>query len=169
MSKYTAEFVIEKLKRVAKQGRREQPSLRQTAALNKIATALSYNNWALLNQHIHKMTEAQLSKFHDSLYDHAKLIKYLPPIFIRFDQAAAIEEMIAWVENNFTPLNDFAFYDSESENGFAARDEDLNEALQEEFSDRFPLNLIEQVANELELDRGPWGIEDYGYVDDELE
>lgn len=169
MSMYTVDVIFEKLKRVAKQGRRENSSLSQAKVLDKVAAGLGYNNWSLLSRHLNKMSEAQLGKFHDALYEHPQFIEYLPPIFPAFDRAAAVREMSAWVESNFTPLIEFAFYDSESENGFAARDEDLVEALQDEFSDRFPQSLIEEVGNDLELDRGPWGSEDYGYNDEERE
>jgi hypothetical protein len=172
MSTSTPDGVIKKLKRVAKQWRRENPSFSQANALDEIAAAFGYNNWSLLSKNVNKMNQAQLSSFHDGLYAHPQFVGYLPlvsstvptaPAAPTFDRAAAIEEMTEWVESNYTPLNEFAVYDSESENGFAARSEDLVEALQDEFSDRFPLSLIEELGIELELDRGPWGDEDFGY------
>lgn len=70
--------------------------------------------------------------------------------------------MTKWVERNFTPPIEFAYYDNESENGYSWADEDLVEALRDEFSDRYPSALIEEVGSDLEVNQGPWGIEDYG-------
>jgi hypothetical protein len=158
----TPAFIIEKLKRVAKQGRREVPYLSQSSALDKIALALGYNNWSLLTKHVYKMGQSQLNDFHDSLYQNPKFQEYLPPIFPPFERADAVEEMTKWVERKFTPLIEFAYYDNESENGFSWADEDLVGALQDEFSDRYPSALIEEVGSDLEINHGPWGIEDYG-------
>jgi hypothetical protein len=158
----TPDLIIEKLKRVAKLGRRASPSMSQSQVLDKIAVALGYNNWSLLTKHLNKMDDSQLSDFHDGLYQNPKFKEYLPPIFPPFERADAVEEMTTWIERKFTPLIDFAYYDNESENGFSWADEDLVEALQDEFSDRYPAALIEEVGSDLEVNRGPWGIEDYG-------
>jgi hypothetical protein len=162
MSVYTPDSIIKNLKRVAKQLRHENSSLSQAQALDAVAAAFGYNNWSLLSKAVNAMNQARLSSFQDALYSHPEFAGYLS-LKSSFDRAAAVEEMTEWVESNYMPLNEFAFYDSESENGFAARSEDLVGALQDEFSDRFPLSLIVEVGNDLELDRGPWGNEDYGY------
>lgn len=166
MGIYSPEFIIEKLKRIAKQGRRENKDLSQAQALDLIATELGYNNWSLLSKHIHKMEDSQRKDFHDRLYQNPKLSEYLPPVFPPFNKADAIEEMTAWVRKKFTPLVEFAYFDSEAENGFAWPEEDLVFALNEEFDTRFPPALIEEVGLELELNEGPWGEEDYGDDDE---
>lgn len=158
----TPDLIIEKLKRVAKLGRRESPSMSQSQVLDKIAAALGYNNWSLLTKHVNKMDDPQLSDFHHGLYQNPKFKEYLPPFFSPFDRADAVEEMTTWIERKFTPLINFAYYDNESENGFSWADEDVVDALQDEFSDRYPSALIEEVGRDLEMNRGPWGIEDYG-------
>lgn len=77
------------------------------------------------------------------------------------DDAPARQAMEAWFRGKYTPLIDFAFYDPESENGFAWDDVDPHAELREEFEGKYPIELIKQVADGL-LDEGPWGIEDYG-------
>lgn len=161
----TPDLIIEKLKRVAKLRRRASPSMSQSKVLDKIAVALGYNNWSLLTKHVNKMDNPQLRRFHDGLYQNPKFEDYLSPIFPPFEREDAVEEMTTWVQRKFTPLINFAYYDNESENGFSWADEDLVDALQDEFSDRYPSALIEDVGRDLEVNHGPWGIEDYG--DDE--
>ena len=78
------------------------------------------------------------------------------------DAQAARQEMENWVRKNYSRLVDFAFFDRESENGYAWPSVELNEELQEEFSDQYPYELIEEVAIDLEMNNGPWGIENYG-------
>lgn len=34
--------------------------------------------------------------------------------------------------------------------------------MEAEFGEEYPFELIEAVADEMEVDRGPWGVEDYG-------
>lgn len=160
----THDFVIEKLKRVAKNVRRANPTQTQSKALDQVAAMLGYNNWSMLSKHVHQLKAAGLAIYHDGLYQHLKLANLLPPKQPPFDPVAAAEEMRTWVEGKFTRLIEFAYYDKESETGYAWADEDINNALQEEFDHIYPIELIEEVAVELELD-GPWGIEDYG--DDE--
>ncbi|MGK5024243.1 hypothetical protein [Janthinobacterium sp. RB2R34] len=156
------EFIFKKLKFVAKQGRRENAALSQAETLDMIAVALGYNNWSLLSKAVQKMDNTQLGKFRDDLYQHPKLAEYLPPIFPSYDKDEAIEEMTAWVKDRFTPLVDFASFDREAENGFDRPDEDLVWALNENFDDRFPLSLIEEVGKDLENNYGPCGKQDYG-------
>jgi hypothetical protein len=158
------EFVIEKLKRVAKRLRKESPSLTQAKALDQVASLLGYLNWSLLNKHVGKMSWLELSNFHDSLYQRPNMESKLPPQYSSVDSDDAIAEMKVWVEGKFTRLVEFAYHDSESENGYAWDDEDLDNALQEEFAHKYPYELIQKAAVELEMD-GPWGIEAYG--DDE--
>lgn len=157
----TPDYVLEKLKRAAKKLRQADPSLAQSKALDKVAALLSFNNWSLLSKHVQKMAGLSLIMFHDDLYQRPKLLALLPPKHPSFDPAAAAEEMKDWVERNFTRLNEFAYFDNESPTGFSWPDEDISNALQEEFDHVYPFELIERVAVELELD-GPWGIEDYG-------
>lgn len=166
MGIYSTEFIFEKLKRVAKQGRRENAALSQAEALDMIAVALGYNNWSLLSKAVQKMDNMQLREFYDGLHQNPKFAEYLPPIFPSYDKEEAIEEMKAWVKEQFTPLVEFAYFESEAENGFAWPEEDLVCALNEEFDDRFPFSLIEEVGIDLEVNYGPFGKEDYGDNDD---
>ena len=160
----THDVVIEKIKRAAKNIRRADPTQTQSKALDQVAAMLGYNNWSMLSKHVHQLKPGALAIYLDDLYQNPKLASLLPPKQPPFDPVAATEEMRTWVEGKFTRLVEFAFHDNESETGYAWPDEDINNALQEEFDHIYPFELIEEVAVELELD-GPWGIEDYG--DDE--
>lgn len=160
----TPYFIIEKLKRAAKSIRRAHHTRTQSQALDQVAAMLCYTNWSMLSKHVHKLNPGELTRYHDKLYQQRELAKLIPPQEAPLDPEKAEEVMTSWVNRNFTRLVEFAFHDNESATGYAWPDEDINDALQQEFGDIYPLKLIEKVAMKLELD-GPWGIEDYG--DDE--
>jgi len=157
----TPDYVLDKLKRAAKAMRKVEPSLSQSEALDKVAVICGYNNWSLLHKDVQKKVGYELSAFHENLYGRPRLEGILPSRFSGFDPKEAADAMKDWVETNYTRLVEFAYYDNESSNGYAWPDEDINNALQEEFGQVYPLELIEEVAANIELD-GPWGIEDYG-------
>lgn len=156
----TYEVVIQKLKRVAKNRRKEAPQLAQHQALNWVASLLGYNNWSLLQKHARKMSASAIDDFHDDLYLHPILSEELAKQNTPIDTKIAAEEMRVWVSANFSRLIEFAYYDSESENGFAWPSADINHALQENFDGKYPIDLIEDVATDLESD-GPWGEDPY--------
>lgn len=162
----SAETILAKLKRVAKKLRQANASLTQAKALDQVAAMLGFNNWSLVSKHVNSLAGYRLSLFHEGLYERKNLDGLLPPQFPDFDEDEAAEVMRTWVEGNFTRLIEFAYYDNESENGFGWPDEDISNALQEEFDGVYPLELIEKVAVDIEMD-GPWGIEDYGDDSDE--
>lgn len=147
---------IDSVKRLANK-LKKQSGQKHAEALDIIASKFGYKNWSQFHQDIINMSDA---KFGQIKFEFES--KYLVNIsgYI-FDEESAIETMRSWVRQNFTPLVDFAFYDSESSNGYAWADEDINLALQEEFLEKFPLELIEKVADDLEINHGPWGIEKY--------
>jgi hypothetical protein len=131
--------------------------------------ALGFANWALFHLHIAHLPADDL----DALLARSKG----KPDLAHFGKAApsvtAIDEadepedvMRAYVRDHYTPLQDFAFYDNESESGYAWPDVELAEVLQEEFSDRYPLEMILEVARYMEAESGPWGVEEYGRNDD---
>ncbi|RQS83435.1 hypothetical protein DF032_05740 [Burkholderia seminalis] len=161
--------LIELLKRVAK---REKTRLRDdefetvqlSTLLDQIAVSLGYRNWSLLHKDVIRMPENRFS-------DLATRVSNSPEVqdFQRYeslDKEVARSEMREYVEGSFTRLIEFAFYDSESENGFAWPSVDLHEELEAEFGDRFPSELIAEVASDMEVSDGPWGVEDYGDDDD---
>lgn len=158
--------LISALKHYAKSLKQAQPSAPLSVRQNIVAATLGYSNWSLLHKHVRKMSEAQFAALHSNVSTHPELGAFLKPSEPKeqLDEEAAKEEMRNWVRSNFTPLIEFAFYDSEAENGFAWPDVELNMELQSEFDDQYPLKLIEEVASELE-EEGPWGEEDYGDVD----
>lgn len=160
-----ADFIA-KLKRAAKAAKKlRYPDAQLSELHDKIAMVAGYNNWSLLHRDILRMPQKRFEELVASLSQRLEHEVSLNKRARSFDKDAAIKEMKAWVRGNYTPLLDFAFRDPESETGYAWPDEDINYALQEEFSDRFPEDLIEKVATDLEVNYGPWGIEDYG--DDE--
>ena len=163
---FDANIVPEKLKFAARRIRRRNNSFTQAMVLDSIANRLSFNNWSLLHKTIVKSGESYLLDFHDHMYQHSSLLEFLPEQFAHVDRDAATEEMKVWIEQKYTRLVDFAFLDRESENGFAWPSVDLSEELSEEFYRYYPYDLIDEVAVEMEMDGGPWGIEDYGHGDE---
>jgi hypothetical protein len=126
-----------------------------------IATTLGYDNWSLFHRDVGRMTDAHFAKIDAKVRAFPEIQEFLTDRAI--DKKAATEEMREWVESNFTRLVEFAFYDPESENGYAWPSVDLNEELQNEFDGKYPDDLISEVANDLEVDEGPWGDENLGY------
>lgn len=157
--------LIELLKRVAK---REKTQLRDeefeevqlSTVLDQIAVTLGYRNWSLLHKDAIRMPTGRFSALAARVSDFPEVQEFQR--YNALDKEAARSEMREYVEGNFTRLIEFAFYDSESENGFAWPSADLRDELEAEFGERFPPELIAEVASDMEVNDGPWGIEDYG-------
>jgi hypothetical protein len=158
------------LKRVAKREKarlldEEFEEVQLATLLNKIAASIGYRNWSLLHKDALPMPDDRFSALAARVSAFPEVRAFQLQRSHTVDKEAAREEMREYVEGNFTRLIEFAFYDSESENGFAWPSVDLHEELGAEFGERFPSELIAEVADDMELNDGPWGIEDYG--DDE--
>ncbi|CAB3661364.1 hypothetical protein [Paraburkholderia rhynchosiae] len=155
---------VELLKRVAKRLKTQGPEQPLSVYQDEIAKEFGYPNWSVMHKNVAAMAQHQFALFKERVEAHPEVqaILFASPRFL----AAAKVEMEEWVRANYTPLIEFAFYDNESENGFSLPSEDINNLLQEEFDHRFPFDLIESVAAELELE-GPWGDEDYWLGGDE--
>lgn len=163
------ESILHNLKRAAKAVRRANPSVKQSQALDVVASLLGFNNWSLVSKHVNSLTPLHTVIFNTGVYSLPKLAALLPPQFPPFNRDSAIEEMRERVREKYTPLVEFAFHDNESETGYAWPDEDLSEGLQNMFGDRYPFELIEEVARDMEIDHGPWGIEDHGRDEDDVD
>ncbi|CAJ3407467.1 Uncharacterised protein [Burkholderia pseudomallei] len=157
--------LLELLKRVAKRekARRRDEEFKEvqlSSLLDKIAASLGYRNWSLLHKDAIRMPADRFAALKAQAHGFPDVQEFQR--YGTLDKEAARLEMREYVEGNFTQLIEFAFYDSESENGFAWPSVDLHEELGAEFGERFPPELIAEVASDMELNDGPWGIEDYG-------
>jgi hypothetical protein len=156
------EELIKALKRAAKIQKKKFSDLKLSYILDQIAAASGYNNWSLLHKDICNMSTASFQKLEAHFL--LQLAIEFPPkaqVLSAQEESIAVSAMRTWVEGKFTRLIEFAYHDSESENGYSWADEDISYALQEEFSEQYPLDLIEKVAADLEVNHGPWGIEEY--------
>lgn len=152
--------LIAVLKRFAKHGKKDQPGYQLAWFQNKIANEFGYNNWALLHKHIAKMPEQQFDTFNKTVRNHPEIEFFVRDKAVKvIDVPSARDEMRRWVKLTYSPLIQFAFHDSESENGYSWPDVDIVYELQAEFGDKYPEELIEEVAGKLEAEEGPWGIE----------
>jgi len=158
-NQYTPDEISSKLKFAAKQIKQSDKQIKQAEALDKVAEYLGYKNWSLLHKNLYSKSPEQAGMFVLKIKKHPKLGGLFSD---EIDAQAARQEMENWVRKNYSRLVDFAFFDRESENGYAWPSVELNEELQEEFSDQYPYELIEEVAIDLEMNNGPWGIENYG-------
>lgn len=157
--------LIDLIKRVAKLKRRrlleERNDTPLSAIHDRVAQALGYDNWSLFHKDVGRMTDARFGQINAKVHADFEIKEFLAERAI--DRKAATEEMREWVESSFTRLVEFAFYDPESENGYAWPSVDLNEELQNEFGGKYPEDLINDVASDMEVDDGPWGDENFGF------
>jgi hypothetical protein len=160
------EPLIKLIKRVAKkeQKSRVYDEVSLSTLLDRVAKALGYSNWSLFHKDVVKMSDARFDEID-------KRVRSFPQVqsFIaegKIDREAAKDEMREWVESNFTPLIEFAFYDNEAQNNFAWPSVDLYDELRDQFFGTYPDVLIDEVAGDMELNQGPWGVEDAFYSDE---
>lgn len=154
--------VVDGLKKLAKHASKLHQDKKLTWFQNEIASLFGFNNWSLLLRQIERGSPSQFFGLYEQMQRHPEVKPWLPVLLNpSIDKDLAVEEMQDWVRKKFTPLIDFAFYDSESPNGYAADDIELIYELQDEFSDKFPDWLIQEVASDMEANHGPWGQEHY--------
>lgn len=155
---------ISLLKRIAKQAQTSDTSGNALAwHQDRVAHSLGFKNWSLLHKHLDGLAGSAL----DLIIRQVLKRKDLGPAFSKLAVRTivvedAVEEMQSWARKNYTPLIEFAYYDNESPTGFGWPDVVMAEELGAEFEGRFPFELIQQVGNDLDVDEGPWGVEDYG-------
>lgn len=160
--------LVRALKRAAKLAlKSDGQSNKLSHYLDERAVLLGFANWALLQRYLATATPGGT----DTLISKARATPGLAHFPGRSqgadDETDPVEVMRAFVLAKYTPLNDFAFYDSESPNGYAWPEVELFDELSDEFSGRFSPDLIEEVARDMEMENGPWGIEDYGRDEDD--
>lgn len=158
--------VVSALKRYAKKAKRVGPEQKLSRYQDQVAISLGYNNWSMLHRHVVSMSADEIATF-SALVERrlgvgipASKPSTLEPAVETWDEESAREEMRSFVLERYTPLNDFAFFDAESDNGFAWPEVDLIDPLLEHFGEKYPEDLISAVAAELEVSSGPWGVED---------
>lgn len=130
---------------------------------DQVAHKLGYQNWSILHSNLANMSWSGLSDIRSMASRSPHLYAFLQKATERtiiVDEAVAT--MKDWARSNYTPLVDFAYHDSESENGYAWPSVDMDEELAEEFAGQFPDDLIQQVGYALDAEEGPWGVENYG-------
>ena len=145
-------------KHAAKILAKNSPGLVHSGALDRIAQLVGMRRWSVFVGHLMADDAESVLGFAERLQPEFRRLGL--PEFID-----AADLMRQWVLGRYTPLQDFAFYDSESANGYAWPEEELIPALYEYFHKVFPDATIEMVGAELEAKSGPWGIEDYGRTD----
>ena len=156
--------LISLLKRIAKQTQKKDETSKPLAWYQDfVAQALGYKNWSQLHKHLDGLTGTDFDLVVRRVLEHKDIGSIIAKLAVRtINVEDAIEEMTRWARKKYTPLVNFAFYDNESETGYSWPDVDMAEELAAEFEGRFPIELIQQVGNDLDVDEGPWGIEDYG-------
>lgn len=128
---------------------------------NRIAISLAFKNWSQLHRHLASIKWADTDHVLELVLKKPGLGQFVEDHAVKaIDEEEGTETMKNWVRAKYTPLIDFAFYDNESSNGFSWPDVDLAVELRDEFSGKYPDDLIEQVAHKLESNEGPWGLDD---------
>lgn len=160
----SGETLLEYLKRAAKINKKaDLQSASLSSHQNSIAVALGYQNWSMLHKNLNGLSCVQASGTIDRVLRHQSLGPMVDDMAVRtIDVEDATDEMRDWAREKYTPLVEFAYYDSESPNGYSWPEVDMALELSEEFGGKFPDELIEQVGYDLDASEGPWGLEDYG-------
>lgn len=155
---------ISLLKRIAKQAQTSDTAGKALAwHQDRIAQGLDFKNWSLLHKHLDGLTGNAFDLVMRKVLKHINLGPAFSKLAVRTIVVEnAVEEMENWAREKYTPLIEFSYYDNESPTGFSWPDVDMAEELAAEFEGRFPFELIEQVGNNLDVNEGPWGLEDYG-------
>jgi hypothetical protein len=161
---------LDSLKRLAKDSiktaRQATPDadVRLGHQLNALAKDLGWEDWRLLLKSHHSQPtdwKAKILQVAARRSDVREALIEIAPL----NWNAAVAELDNFVRVHYVPLIDFAFYDSERENGYTEESVDLHEELRDHFSDRFPERIIAATARRLE-EEGPWGSVDW---DDEVD
>lgn len=153
---------VDLLKRFAKQEQKANGG-QLAHHLDAVASSFGYSNWSMLHKHTRHMNDREFNSIFDQALEHAEIGPFMEACTTKIvKEADAIREMETWARSKYSRLIDFAFYDSESRTGFAWPAVNMAEELSERFGDRYPSSLIQKVGNDLDVDDGPWGLEDYG-------
>lgn len=165
------DVMLDCLRRVAKTRHKVMKAGGQSSHLteqqNYLAEVLGWENWSLLARDFErdpaKSNGKVLATCERDRFLREALVEVIP-----IDDALAEAVMENWVRVELDPLVNWAYYDAESENGYAAESVELDQALGDEFGGTYPDRLIQRVAARLERE-GPWGDPDMGIDDDEQE
>jgi hypothetical protein len=156
--------LLDLLRRSAKHSKKQAVIDRPLSLyLDQIAIALGFNNWSRLHKKLEPMGWWNSSDINSLVLKLPQIGAYVSAKAVKkIVLEEAIETMESWARSKYTPLIEFAYRDNESSTGYGWPDVDMAEELKEEFLGQFPEDLIEKVGNDLDVDEGPWGIEDYG-------
>ncbi len=137
---------------------------------DQIAISLGFKNWSLLHKHLAPVKWPWQDHVLDLALKKPGLGQFIEDHAVKtIGEDEAIETMEDWARRKYTPLIEFAFYDNESENGFSWPSVEMAEELSSEFAGQYPDDLIEKVGNDLDVDEGPWGLDDRDGVDDDFD
>lgn len=156
--------LLDLLRRFAKTNKKADPIGKSLSwHQDQVAISLGFKNWSLLHKHLATGDWSEVDKALTLALKKPELGEFVEVHAVRaIDEDVATDKMRDWARRKYTPLIEFAFYDNESETGFGWPAVDMAEELAEEFSGQYPDDLILKVGNELDVDEGPWGLEEYG-------
>ena len=156
--------LISLLKRFAKRAKATDSTGRPLAwHQDSVSHLLGFNNWSLLHKHVDGLVGSPFDLVVRKVLDHEELGDFVSESAVRtVAMDDAVEEMESWARKKYTPLVEFAYYDNESPTGYSWPEVEMADEIANEFEGRYPLDLIIKVGNALDVDEGPWGLEDYG-------
>ena len=165
----TGPMLLDLMARYAKMVKKADPASNKLGwHQNETAISLGFKNWSMLHKHLSAVQWTYMDQVLDNALTKPALGAFIKKFAVKtIDEDEGRETMRDWVRERYTPLIDFALYDSESPNGFAWPDVDLGEVLRDNFSGEYPDDLIASVAYDLEANQGPWGEEDNDGPDDD--
>jgi hypothetical protein len=151
--------LLNALKAAARIRLKMSPSKQLSGLLDHIAASCGYKNWSLFAKDLGQMHPEKFREIRSKYKSEIEDLRESEGLWGSREEA--FDQIEEWFRQKYSPLVEFAFRDSESENGYAWPEIEPGDVIPDQFGDDFPAKLIDEVALKLDLE-GPWGLEDYG-------
>lgn len=124
----------------------------------ELALSLGYQRWSLLADRLNRDADADKRQCIAAIQRDPDLHARLCKRALRPDEVEeARHTMTAWLRPRYAPLQEWAFHDPESPNGYDDPGIDLAPVLDAHFHGIYPEHVIDRLAWDLEVEHGVWG------------
>lgn len=106
---------------------------------NNLAISLGFNNWSMLHKHLAPVKWPWQGHVLDLALKKPGLGQFIQDHALEtIDEDEGTQTMKSWARGKYSRLIDFAFYDSESENGFSWPEVDMVGEVGDQFGGQYP-------------------------------